>query len=55
MPDLSKTDKHKSGVHYAYPAPVNEPKAENDTQSKQTNDELKTVPLEDLMSKLKNL
>lgn len=52
MPDLSKSDKTKTaGVHYAYPAPVHSNESANSTAPS----EMSSVPLEDLMSKLKNL
>ena len=56
MPDLSKSDETNktAGVHYAYPAPVHSPENE-DNFSSGSAAETKSVPLEDLMSKLKNL
>lgn len=55
MPDMSKSasDKHKAGVHFAYPAPP--PVQHTQSNDAGHNDEFKSVPLEDLMSKLKNM
>lgn len=53
MPDLNKSDKTKnSGVKYAY-LPSSE--IETEVNKEKSNDEISSVALEDLMSKLKNL
>lgn len=54
MPDLNKSEKNKtSGVKYAY-LPTNEIQTEENSADDSKN-EMSSVPLEDLMSKLKNL
>jgi hypothetical protein len=52
MPDLGKKATTSAGLQFAYPTPVNEETPSNENQ-KAT--EKTTVPLEDLMSKLKNM
>lgn len=54
MPDFSKSEKTKvgEGVHYAYPTANQTKTTENETN---IDEETALVPLEDLMSKLKNL
>lgn len=55
MPDMSKSDKTKAGVHYAYPAATHQTQDQTQQHTENVDNELKSVPLEDLMSKLKNL
>lgn len=54
MPDLSKQDKTKlgEGIHYAYPSNNQTKPSEKESN---TTEEMTLAPLEDLMSKLKNL
>ncbi|CAF0727021.1 unnamed protein product [Brachionus calyciflorus] len=54
LPDLTKNDKNKNtGVKHAFPASVENQANEHDASNEAN--EMSSIPLEDLMSKLKNL
>ena len=56
MPDLSQANKTKTpGVKYEFPVASNQNQTSNENVENNNTNDLTSVPLEDLMSKLKNL